>query len=55
VDILKIEGIGPEYKEKLSAAGIHTTEELLEKGATPKVRKEIEGVTGISHKLIFCG
>jgi predicted flap endonuclease-1-like 5' DNA nuclease len=29
VDILEIEGIGPKHKEKLSAAGIHTTEELL--------------------------
>ncbi|MHB1334846.1 MAG: DUF4332 domain-containing protein [Candidatus Humimicrobiaceae bacterium] len=53
MDILEIEGIGPEYKEKLSAAGIHTTDELLKRGATPKARKEIEKVTGIGHKLIF--
>jgi len=53
VDILAIEGIGLEYKEKLSAAGIHTSEELLKRGATPKARKEIEKVTGIGHELIF--
>lgn len=53
MDILEVEGIGPEYKEKLSAAGIHTTEELLKRGATPKARKEIEKVTGIGQKLIF--
>ena len=53
MDILGIEGIGPEDKEKLSAVGIHTTEELLKRGATPKARKEIEEATGISYKLIF--
>jgi len=53
VNILEIEGIGPEYKEKLSAVGIHTSEELLKRGATSKARKEIEKTTGISHKLIF--
>ena len=53
MDILEIEGIGSEYKEKLSAVGIHTTEELLKRGATPKERKEIEETTGISHKLIY--
>ena len=53
MDILEIEGIGPEYKEKLSSVGIHTTEELLKRAATPKARKEIEVATGIGHKLIF--
>lgn len=53
MDILEIEGIGPEYKEKLSAVGIHTTEELLKRGATPKAREEIEAATGINQKLIF--
>lgn len=53
MDILEIEGIGPEYHKKLSAAGIHTTEELLKRGATPASRKEIEEATGIGHNLIL--
>lgn len=48
-----MEGIGPEYHKKLSAAGIDTTEELLKRGATPASRKEIEEATGIGHNLIL--
>ena len=51
--IIDIEGIGPEYKKKLAAVGIKTTEALLKKGATPKGRKEIEESSGIGHKLIL--
>lgn len=51
--IEQIEGIGPAYAEKLQAAGISTTEQLLEKGATKKGRDEIAEVTGISGKLIL--
>ncbi len=51
--IIDIEGIGKEYKKKLSEAGIKTTEALLKRGATPKDRKEIEEATGIGHKLIL--
>jgi len=53
LNILEIEGIGPEYKKKLSAAGIDTIEDLLRKGASPKGRKEIEDVTGINPNLII--
>lgn len=53
MDILEIEGIGPEHHKKLSAAGIGTTEELLKRGATPASRKEIEEATGIGHNLIL--
>jgi len=49
----KIEGIGPEYVRQLSGIGIKTTRALLEKGAEPGGRKEIEKATGISHKLIL--
>lgn len=49
----EIEGIGPAYAEKLQAAGITTTEQLLEKGATKKGRDEIAEATGISGKLIL--
>jgi predicted flap endonuclease-1-like 5' DNA nuclease len=51
--IIDIEGIGPVYAEKLTAAGIPTTEALLEKGAAPKGRKELEEKTGISGKLLL--
>ena len=49
----QIEGIGPAYAEKLSAAGIKTTESLLEKCAAKKGRAQIAEATGISEKLIL--
>ncbi len=51
--ILDIEGIGEIYAGKLKAVGISTTEALLEKGATPKGRKEIAEASGIGDKLIL--
>ncbi len=48
-----IEGIGPQYAEKLKAAGISSVEKLLEVGATAKGRDEIATQTGISNKLIL--
>jgi len=49
----QIEGIGEVYAEKLNAAGIKTTEELLEKCAAPKGRKDLAEATGISEKLVL--
>ena len=49
----EIEGIGPAYAEKLIAAGIKTTEDLLTAGAKPSGRKRLEDTTGISGKLIL--
>ena len=51
--IIEVEGIGPAYAEKLQAAGIKTTEEYLEKCATPAGRKALAEETGISPKLIL--
>jgi predicted flap endonuclease-1-like 5' DNA nuclease len=51
--IVQVEGIGEGYAAKLKAAGIRTTDILLEAGATPSGRKEIEEKTGISHSLIL--
>ena len=51
--IIDIEGIGPVYAEKLTAAGITTDGELLEKCAKPAGRKELAEATGISPKLIL--
>jgi predicted flap endonuclease-1-like 5' DNA nuclease len=48
-----IEGVGPVYQQKLNAAGVATTAALLEKGATPKGRKEIAEKSGISDGLIL--
>jgi predicted flap endonuclease-1-like 5' DNA nuclease len=46
--IVDIEGIGPAYAEKLTAAGIDTIEKLLASGGAPKGRKDLEASTGIS-------
>ena len=51
--IIDIQGVGPVYAEKLIAAGIETVDQLLEKGKTPKGRKELEEATGINGKLIL--
>ena len=51
--IEQIEGIGAAYAEKLNAAGIKTTEDLLEKCASRKGRFAIAEETGISAKLIL--
>ena len=51
--IIDIEGIGPAYKKKLKAVGVHTTETLLEVGGTPKGRKELAEKTGIGDALIL--
>lgn len=51
--IVEIEGIGDVYAQKLEAAGVKTTEDLLERAATPKQRKDLAEQTGISEKLIL--
>jgi len=48
-----IEGIGEVYAQKLQAVGIVTVEELLNVGATPKGRQELEEKSGIGHALIL--
>lgn len=52
-NIVRIQGIGTTYAEKLVAAGIKTTEKLLEAGSSKKGRTEISEKTGISEKLIL--
>ena len=51
--IISIEGIGPVYTEKLAAAGIKTTEKLLEAGASRKGRGALAKETGIDEKRIL--
>lgn len=48
-----IEGIGPQYAEKLKAAGITSPEKLLEAGAAAKGRDNLAMQTGISAALIL--
>ena len=52
-NIEEIEGIGPVYAEKLRAAGVTTTEELLETGGGPKGRDELAENTGIAGAHIL--
>lgn len=51
--VIDVEGIGSVYAEKLIAAGIETTEQLLEKCAKPAGRKALAEATEISGKLIL--
>lgn len=51
--LIDVEGIGPVYAQKLKAAGIATTNVLLQQGATPKGRKNIAEKSGISDALIL--
>ena len=51
--ISEIEGVGPASAEKLEAAGVKTTDDLLEKGKTTTGRKKLSEETGISGKLIL--
>ncbi len=48
-----IEGIGAAYQKKLNWAGIGSVEDLLDKGATPKGRKDVAAKSGISDALIL--
>ena len=52
-NIEDIEGIGPAQATKLREAGVRTVEALLERGATPKGRQELESATGISGTHIL--
>jgi len=53
MNIVDVEGIGPVYAAKLEEAGVHTTDDLLARGAKPKGREELETATGISHGKIL--
>lgn len=49
----QIEGIGPAYAQKLTAAGVATTDDLLEQGRTKKKREQLAQLTSIPEKLIL--
>ena len=48
-----IEGIGPKYAETLNAAGIMTTDSLLEAGASRQGREALSSKCGINEKVIL--
>ena len=51
--LLKVEGIGEVYAQRLREAGIATTQVLLEQGASPQGRTRIAEKAGISGTLIL--
>ncbi len=51
--LVNVEGIGEVYAEKLKAAGVTTTQALLEKGSTPAGRQEIAESADVSLKLVL--
>jgi len=51
--LIEIEGIGEAYLARLTEAGVATVEDLLEKGATPAGRKELEAKSNISQAKIL--
>lgn len=51
--LTEVEGIGEVYAQTLMAAGVLSTEALLDRGATPGGRKELVEATGLSGKLIL--
>jgi predicted flap endonuclease-1-like 5' DNA nuclease len=53
VNLMKIEGIGTTYADKLAGVGITTTQALLKAGASSKGRKALSEKTGIGEKLIL--
>ena len=51
--IADMRAIAPFYASKLKAAGIRSTTKLLERAATPKLRKELAQTTNIPMRLIL--
>ena len=49
----EIEGIGPSYREKLTAAGIKSTDDLLKHCCDAKGRKATAEKTGVSEKMLL--
>lgn len=51
--LVRIEGIGEQYADKLANARIGTTQTLLKRGATRQGRKEIAKIAGVTGKKIL--
>jgi predicted flap endonuclease-1-like 5' DNA nuclease len=53
MNIVDVEGIGPAFAEKLSAAGVGTTDALLDRGASAAGRSKLAAETGISESMLL--
>jgi predicted flap endonuclease-1-like 5' DNA nuclease len=53
MNIEDVEGIGPVHAASLRAAGVTTTEALLERGATAPGRADLADVSGVTPTLIL--
>jgi predicted flap endonuclease-1-like 5' DNA nuclease len=51
--IQDVEGIGPVFAEKLKAAGVDTTDELLERGGSSAGRASLAAASGITEKELL--
>ena len=51
--IIDIEAIGPTFTKKLKAIGVNRTDQLLERGASPKGRKTLAAESGIDEGKIL--
>lgn len=51
--VIDIEGIGPVYAAKLKAAGVDTTDDLLETGASRPGREKLAEATGLTTGQIL--
>ncbi len=49
----EVEGIGPAYAEKLAAAGVETTDDVLTAGASASGCDKLAEATGVTGKLIL--
>ncbi|WP_322795174.1 DUF4332 domain-containing protein [Tepidiforma sp.] len=51
--IIDIEGIGETYAAKLEAAGVRTTDELLQRAGTPKGREGLAAAVGVTGARVL--
>ena len=51
--IVEVEGIGPTYAASLEAAGVATTDDLLDRGASASGRSKLADASGITETLIL--
>jgi predicted flap endonuclease-1-like 5' DNA nuclease len=51
--IQDVEGIGPVFAEKLKAAGVDTTDELLERGGSKSGRANLAAASGLTETQLL--